>query len=379
MAWVIGARFELLAKIGHGAFGEVYSGQHTTTHQEIAIKIEKPQPRSKLEKEYKILKALGGSPGIPNAYWSGTERQMNILVMDLLGESLENVRSRYSTLSLKSVLMIADQMLTLLQYVHERNLIHRDVKPENFLFGKGNILYLIDFGLAQKYRNGKTHEHIPYREGCPLVGTARYVSINAHLGIELSRRDDLESVGYVIVYLLKGSLPWQGLRADTEQKKLDAIADMKMRTSYAALCEGLPGEFQEYFTIVRNLGFAERPPYEKLRELFRRLFVSMKFVYDDKYEWEVMRKRKNVRPASMAVVCVTGADLPPLQLPAPSPLPQLAVTQDRLPRLIPRTPVDVGRPRIRRKEAQSRRQSMPFEIMGHGLEVGTRTNSSGKR
>lgn len=375
MAWVVGARYELLAKIGHGAFGEVYSGQNTVTHQELAIKIEKRSTNSKIPKEYKILNALGGCPGIPNVYWSGTERSGHILVMELLGESLEDVKSRFATLSLKSVLMIADQMISLLQYVHERNLIHRDIKPENFLFGKDNILYLIDFGLAQKYRNGKTHQHIPYREECKLVGTARYVSINTHLGIEQSRRDDLESVGYVLIYLLKGCLPWQGIRANSEREKLDAIADMKMRTSYAALCDGLPDEFRQYFTIVRNIAFSERPPYETLRALFRKLFITMKFVYDDKYEWEMRKKRTKLRPASIAVVCVTGEDLPPPQGLSPVPLEGTV----RLPKLVARTPIEVMRPRPRKREV-SRRQSMPFDIMGHELEVvGTRTSSSGKR
>ncbi|EAX89950.1 protein kinase, putative [Trichomonas vaginalis G3] len=191
-------------------------------------------------------------------------------------------------LSLKTVLIFADQAICLIQYMHERHFIHRDIKPENFLIGTGkksNLIYLIDFGLSKKYRDPKTKEHIPYRGDKELVGTSRYVSINTHLGIEQSRRDDLESLGYVLVYLLKGQLPWQGIQSENLKQKYEKIGEKKMTTSFDMLCQDLPEEFIKYFEIVRALDFAQEPPYSQLRQIFRECFLKHDFVYDYKYDW----------------------------------------------------------------------------------------------
>mmetsp|Transcript_27303 Transcript_27303/g.20438 ORF Transcript_27303/g.20438 Transcript_27303/m.20438 type:complete len:135 (+) Transcript_27303:419-823(+) len=134
------------------------------------------------------------------------------MVIDLLGPSLEDLfKFCGGRFSLKTVLMIAHQILGTIARLHAKNFVHRDIKPENFLMGlgrKSHIVHLIDFGLAKRYRDGKTHQHIPYKENKNLTGTARYASVNAHLGIEQSRRDDLESIGYILVYFANGSLPW---------------------------------------------------------------------------------------------------------------------------------------------------------------------------
>eukprot|EP00968_Pinguiococcus_pyrenoidosus_P013924 scaffold1272_cov250-Pinguiococcus_pyrenoidosus.AAC.16 len=177
--------------------------------------------------------------------------------------------------SLKTALMIAEQLIARLEYVHTKHFIHRDVKPDNFLIGLGrrqNLIYVIDFGLAKKYRDPRTHQHIPYREGKNLTGTARYASINTHIGIEQSRRDDLESLGYVLMYFMRGTLPWQGLKATTKKQKYERIMDRKMSTSPEQLCKGFPGEFRSYFEYCRHLRFEDRPDYAYLKRLLKDLF-----------------------------------------------------------------------------------------------------------
>lgn len=167
--------------------------------------------------------------------------------------------------------------------MHSKSFIHRDIKPDNFLMGLGkraNQVNIIDFGLAKKYRDPKTHQHIAYRENKNLTGTARYASINTHLGIEQSRRDDLESLGYVLMYFLRGSLPWQGLKAATKKQKYEKISEQKMSTSVEVLCKGFPPEFVTYFQVCRTLRFEDKPDYSYMRKLFRDLFIKEGYQYD---------------------------------------------------------------------------------------------------
>ena len=166
--------------------------------------------------------------------------------------------------------------LSRVEFVHSKSFIHRDIKPDNFLMGLGkraNQVHIIDFGLAKKYRDPKNHIHIPYRENKNLTGTARYASINTHLGIEQSRRDDIESLGYVMMYFLRGSLPWQGLKAATKKQKYEKISEKKMVTAIEILCRGFPSEFVTYFQYCRSLRFDDKPDYSYLRKQLRDLFT----------------------------------------------------------------------------------------------------------
>ncbi|KAJ0007049.1 hypothetical protein Pint_28980 [Pistacia integerrima] len=205
----VGNKFRLGRKIGSGSFGEIYLGTNSQTNEEVAIKLENIKTKHpQLQYESKLYKILQGGTGIPNVKWFGVEGDYNVLVMDLLGPSLEDLFNFCSRkLSLKTVLMLADQMINRVEFVHSKSFLHRDIKPDNFLMGLGrraNQVYIIDFGLAKRYRDTATHQHIPYRENKNLTGTARYASMNTHLGIEQSRRDDLESLGYVLMYFLRG-------------------------------------------------------------------------------------------------------------------------------------------------------------------------------
>lgn len=161
--------------------------------------------------------------------------------MELLGPSLEDLFTYCNRrFTIKTVLMIADQMIDRIEYVHNKLFIHRDIKPDNFLMGRGrycNKLYLIDFGLAKRYRDRNTKQHIFYRKDKNLTGTARYASMNAHLGIEQARRDDMESIGYVLMYFNRGSLPWQGLKAATKKQKYERISEKKMSSPIEVLCK----------------------------------------------------------------------------------------------------------------------------------------------
>lgn len=214
------------------------------------------------------------------------------MVLDLLGPSLEDLFNYCGRrFQLKTVLMLADQLLSRLEYVHTKSFIHRDVKPDNFLIGLGkrqSVIHIIDFGLAKKYRDPRSHQHIPYRENKNLTGTARYASINTHIGIEQSRRDDLESLGYVLMYFIRGSLPWQGLKANTKKQKYERIMDRKMSTSTEQLCKGYPTEFRSYFEYCRSLRFEDRPDYAYLKRLFKELFYRKGFQYDNMFDWTVL-------------------------------------------------------------------------------------------
>jgi len=195
---------------------------------------------------------------------------------------------------MKTVLMLADQMIGRIEYVQNKNFIHRDIKPDNFLMGIGrhcNKVYLIDFGLAKKYRENHTKQHIPYREDKNLTGTARYASINAHLGIEQARRDDMESLGYVLMYFNRSSLPWQGLRAATKKQKYEKISEKKMSTPIEALCKGFPAEFAMYLNYCRGLRFEEMPDYMYLRQLFRILFRTLNHQYDYVFDWSMLKQK----------------------------------------------------------------------------------------
>lgn len=291
---VFAKNYQLVKKIGSGAFGEIWKAVNIKTKQEYAVKFEEINSKhNQLYAECRIYLWFHSDStvlahAIPNVQYYGVEGSKNVMVMDLLGPSLEELFAESNkSFSLKTVLMLADQMIKRVEYVHSRRIIHRDIKPDNFTIGIGrnaHRIFIIDFGLAKKFMTSGG-EHIKYREGKGLTGTARYASINTHLGVEQSRRDDLESLAYVFFYFLKGVLPWQNLKAKTIKEKYDKIKEKKILTKLEDLGRGLPEEFVDYCSYCRKLKFTDKPDYAYLKGLFKNLMAKMNFEFDFVYDW----------------------------------------------------------------------------------------------
>nr|TKR90905.1 casein kinase I-like isoform X3 [Populus alba] len=293
MDHIVGGKFKLGRKIGGGSFGEIFLALNIYFLFPVNFKEPVRSKHPQLHYESKIYMLLQGGMGIPQLKWFGVDGEYNIMVIDLLGPSLEDLFNYCNRkLSLKTVLMLADQLINRVEYMHSRGFLHRDIKPDNFLMGlgrKANQVYIIDYGLAKKYRDSQTHKHIPYRENKNLTGTARYASVNTHLGVEQSRRDDLESLGYVLMYFLRGSLPWQGLKAGTKKQKYDKISEKKTLTPIEVLCKSYPSEFISYFHYCRSLRFEDKPDYSYLKRLFRDLFLREGYQFDYIYDWTILK------------------------------------------------------------------------------------------
>ena len=289
-------------KLGEGSFGKVYVIANVKTNELFAAKFvsffylnfqEKRDNKNELlDIEARILHHIKAF-GLPEIIAFKSAKDYNILIMELLGQSLETLfQSQEKKFSLKTVCMIGIQILDRIEYVHSRKIIHRDIKPDNFSIGKKNkshIIYILDFGLAKKYWSTTHNSHIPYIEGKKLTGTARYASINALGGCEQSRRDDLESIFYILIYFIKGRLPWQGLKADKKEDRYKKIYEIKKNIKIKELCSELPEEFESFYNYIRKLEFEQVPDYDYLKLLLKNILEKNNFIIDYYYDWDKVK------------------------------------------------------------------------------------------
>ncbi|EOB14519.1 Casein kinase I hhp2 [Nosema bombycis CQ1] len=281
---------QIQKKIASGAFGEIYIAYDTEQNLNVALKIAKRTQHSQLKHEFTVYKKIK-SEFFPKVFNFGkilfNNVYSNCLSMELLGGSLEQLFSKCGKrFSLKTVCIISLKMIEKVEILHQKNYVHRDIKPDNFVFDKSNTnLYLIDFGLAKIYRDENTLIHNPIKTGKNLTGTARYASVNTHQGIEQSRRDDLESIGYCLIYFLNGRLPWQGLRGETKQEKYEAIKKKKESLKIWELCANLPHELYMYMFYVRNLGYEDSPNYIYLKGLLNTIIMKNGWRLTDDLDW----------------------------------------------------------------------------------------------
>ena len=299
------SKYKAIKKLGEGSFGKVYKAEYNG--ENYAIKMEhKSKEQGLLELEATIMNYLKG-PNIPFIKSYGYSGDFNVLVMQLLDKSLEDLINKYSTFSTKTVAMLGYQMVNILQYIHDRHIIHRDIKPDNFVMGakEDNAkLYILDFGLAKKYRSSRTLIQCPYIKKKKLTGTARYASIHALEAYEQSRRDDLESVGYVLMYFLRGNLPWQGLKVRSKEDRYKKILERKRETTSEDLCKNYPHEFFEYVDYTRNLEYEENPDYDFLRQKFKDVLKGLNEEMDYIYDWTTstdLKKRANKKKQEVSV------------------------------------------------------------------------------
>ena len=281
-------------QLGKGGFGKIYLGRKLKENIPIAIKVEENINRSHLYLEYEILKSLQGEEGIPQIYRFKQGHNHNYLVMELLGKSIDRLFSECKKkFSIKTIFQIGYQMIQRIEYIHSKGYIHRDIKPGNFVIGRGdkkNIIYIIDFGLSKRYIDKNTNKHIPYKEGKGLTGTSRYVSLFTHYGIEQSRRDDIEGIAYNLIYFAKGKLPWQGVKTKNKKEKHKKIMEGKLALTPEQLCEGLPSELVDLLKYARELEFEEEPDYKSIKLMFKNRITKNGEIMNMEFDWNKVKK-----------------------------------------------------------------------------------------
>ena len=261
---LINKKYKILEQIGEGSFGSIYKGENIRTREQVAIKVEPIEQDTKLLKNESIIyQYLNNVDGMPNVKWFGKDENNYYMVLNLLGESLQSILKKQTNFSLRLVLQIGMQIVLLLKTIHETGLVHRDIKPDNFLLGlntQGKKIHIIDFGFCKSYMRDNIHNK--QSETTSLIGSPMYASINAHNCIELSRRDDLESLGYMLIYFYLGFLPWQEIKGD-----INIIKKMKQVITEK---HDIPLVIINFIKYIRILEYDETPNYFLIMDNFMR-------------------------------------------------------------------------------------------------------------
>ncbi len=261
----LGDKYVIKGRLGSGEFGEIVMGENKNTGRKVAIKIGRETDSIMLMNEAKIYNVLAGEEGFPKMLGYGKEGKYSYLIMELLGKSLESKKREYGKYKVGDVIKIGISIFKKLEKLHDIGYIHRDLKPENIVYGDANDseeIYIIDYGLTAGYMVGGVH--IDRREITSVIGTPRYISLNVHRGYLPSRRDDIESVGYILIYLLVEKLPWQDISESDMKKRLKIVERIKRDEDILELYPELSMEFLTIIKYSRELKYMERPNYRYL-------------------------------------------------------------------------------------------------------------------